>query len=139
MTDPRAVLERFYGAETVYLQDGGDFGPMDPTLDPHCVMVQPESLPYAGEWRGHDGYRRWMDAFGEAWTSLSVTDPQIFVAGASTVFSRSTVVAKARATGTDITYPLLQMITIREDRIARIEPFYCDTHATLAVLGEAGT
>lgn len=136
--DPRAILTRFYEAESAYLAvDEGDFAPMADTLHPECVMVQPESLPYAGEWRGHEGYHRWMLAFGRAWASLSVEDSSVYVADGETVISRSIVVATARLTGQEIKYPLLQIITIREGRILRIEPFHWDTHQVLAALAGA--
>ena len=134
MNDPRELLGRFYEAETAYLTGRGDFSAMAQTLHEDCVMVQPESLPYAGEWTGHDGYRSWMDAFAQVWESLSVTDAQIYIGDDQTLFSRSTVNATAKATGAAVTYPLLQMITIQDERIARIEPFYWDTQTVLHVL-----
>ena len=129
-----AILARFYAAESAYLEaedDQRDFSSMAATLHPDCLMVQPDSLPYAGEWRGHEGYKAWMNAFSDAWGSLSVNDSRIYVAEADTVFSRSTVVGIVRATGQQIRYPLLQMITVRDGRILRIEPFYWDTHHIL--------
>lgn len=134
---PVALLARFYEAESGYLADQGDFGPMAETLDRECVMVQPDSLPYGGQWQGHQGYQDWLQAFGQAWASLSVQGSHIYAAEADTVFSRSTVVGTARATGREITYPLLQMITIRDGRILRIEPFYWDTHQVLVAFGDA--
>ena len=132
--DPRALLKRFYDAESAYLDGGEDFAAMTQTLHENCVMLQPDALPYAGTWIGHDGYHRWLDAFSQAWKTLRVTDAHVHLADAHTVFSRSTVVATARATAADITYPLLQMILIRDERIARIEPFYWDTHAVRDIL-----
>lgn len=106
--DSMDVLRRFYEAEEVYLSpEGGDFSVIAETLDPECAMIQPDSLPYAGEWRGHEGFERWMIAFGEQWASLSVQEPQFFPAGEEVVFVRSTVVAQAKATGVELTWPLL--------------------------------
>ena len=138
MSDPAELLARFYDAETNLLSGHGDFSAMAQTLHEDCVIVQPESLPYAGEWTGHDGYRRWMEAFSKAWTTLSVHDPRIYAAGEQTLFARSTVIATARTTGSEMPYPLLQMIWISADRIARIEPFYWDTHVVLKALSKAG-
>ena len=44
---PRATL----------LSGRGDLSAMAQTLHEDCVIVQPESLPYAGERTGHSGYR----------------------------------------------------------------------------------
>ncbi len=52
-----ANLERFYAAESAYLLAAEpDFSPVAATLDPECVIYQPDSLPYGGAWRGHAGF-----------------------------------------------------------------------------------
>ena len=65
------VIQRFYEAETAYLTPGGgDFEALAATLDPECVLHQPASLPYGGEWRGPAGFAHWLQAFGAQWSSL---------------------------------------------------------------------
>src|SRR5688500_13477140 len=64
-----AVLQRFYAAETAYLEsEPRDFAIIAATLHPDCTMHQPDSLPYAGQRRGHEGFERWMVAFSEVWS-----------------------------------------------------------------------
>ena len=54
-----AVLHRFYEAETEYLEaEPKDFAVIASTLHPDCIMHQPNSLPYAGQWHGHEGFER---------------------------------------------------------------------------------
>ncbi len=132
------ALHRFYSAEVRYLSSGsdGDFGPIADTLDPEVVMHQADSLPYGGEWRGHDGFERWMREMREWWESLELTD-QEFVVHGRLVIVLSTVVATARRTGRAYTYPLAQVIETREGRILSIRPFYWDTAATVDVLTAA--
>jgi hypothetical protein len=123
----REVLTRFYAAETEYLSpEGGDFGVMAELLDPGVAIYQADALPYSGVWRGHDGFKRWMEAFGEVWLSLEVRDPQIFESG-ETVFSRSTCFGVSRRTGRSVDWPLLQQIKIENGLIKEIWPFYWDT------------
>lgn len=130
-----AVLHRFYEAETTYLEsESKDFAVIGETLHPDCVMHQPGSLPYAGQWRGHDGFERWMAAFSEVWSSLTVAEPMFFPSGPDVVFVRSTVKATARANGARSTWPLLQMITVKDGLILEIQPFYWDTAAVVATL-----
>jgi ketosteroid isomerase-like protein len=130
-----AVLQRFYEAETAYLEsDPRDFAVIAATLHPDCAMHQPDSLPYAGQWHGHEGFERWMAAFSEVWSSLTVTDPSFFPSGSDVVFVRSTVQATARASGAQLSWPLLQMITVRDGLILEIQPFYWDTAAIVAAL-----
>ncbi|MDV6264588.1 nuclear transport factor 2 family protein [Rhodococcoides yunnanense] len=135
-SDCEQVLLKFYAAEAKYIATGGkDFSEIASTLDPECVMYQPDSMPYAGEWHGHDGLERWMAAFGDTWASLTVENPTFYPSGADHIFVRSTVVARAKRTGTDITWPLLQMITVRDGRILDMQPFHWDTVPITAAAG----
>jgi hypothetical protein len=66
------ALQRFYQAESEYVQTGGkDFGPVAATLHPQIVMIQADSLPFGGQWHGREGFERWMQAFGEAWSTTT--------------------------------------------------------------------
>ncbi|MGV9797870.1 nuclear transport factor 2 family protein [Mycobacterium sp. NPDC003449] len=130
------VLHRFYAAETTYLEsEPKDFSIIAAVLHPDCVMHQPDSLPYGGRWQGHDGFERWMTAFGAAWSTLVVTDPTFYVSGTDVVFVRSTVHATARANGAALSWPLLQMITVKDGLILEMQPFYWDTAAIIEPLG----
>lgn len=136
--EARQILLRFYEAETKYLSpEGGDFAVIAELLHQEVVMHQAPSLPYAGEWKGHDGFRLWMDAFSKAWSALAVENPKLHVSG-DTVFSRSTLVATARASGISVSFPMLQEIRIRDGKISEFRPFYWDT-ATLVPLFESAS
>ena len=123
-----AALQRFYDAESAYLEgQAKDFAPVAATLHPDCVISQPDSLPYAGQWRGHGGFHRWMDAFRDVFASLRVTDPVFYPSDAGIVFVRSTVNAIARTSGAELSWPLVQMVTIDDGLVREIQPFYWDT------------
>lgn len=130
-----ATLKRFYEGETAYLASGrGEFSAVADTLDPECVLYQPASRPYGGEWRGPAGVEAWMKAFGEQWFSLEVRNPEFYPSDA-VVVSRSHVYAGARATGRRIDWPLLQFFRFRNVRILELRPFHWDTAAMLPALG----
>ncbi len=132
-----AAIERFYAAETAYLAPGGgDFGVTAATLDPECVLYQPASLPYGGEWRGPEGFERWMKAFGEQWSSLEVKESKFYPVE-DVVFSRSHVYAVARASGQAVDWPLLQFFRVRDSRIFELRPFHWDTAAMLPAMGRS--
>lgn len=134
-TDPTSTLLRFYEAETAYLaSEHRDFAVIAATLDPECVLHQPESLPYGGEWRGAKGFEAWMVAFGEAWSELEVIDPQFFPSGPDSIFVRSHVVAVARRSKTRAEWNLLQHFRIRDGRILELRPFHWDTNILVAAL-----
>ena len=129
-----ASLQRFYAAETAYLAaDDPDFGVIASTLDPDCVIYQPASLPYGGEWRGHEGFEAWMKAFAGEWATLEVRDAQFFESG-NVVISKSQVYARTRVSGLAVNWPLLQFFKIRSGKILELRPFYWDTAALLPFL-----
>jgi uncharacterized protein len=136
--DVTAILNRFYAAETAYLEsDPKDFGIIAAVLHPECVMRQPNSLPYGGIWEGHGGFEQWLIEFGAVWQSLTVTDPRFFPSGDDVILVRSTVHATARANGNAVTWPLLQMITVKDGLIREIQPFHWDTAAICEALNKA--
>ena len=93
------ALQRFYQAGSEYVQTGGkDFGPVAATLHPQIVMIQADSLPFGGQWHGREGFERWMQAFGEAWSSVSATDLRFFEHD-DTVVVVAQMEATARASG----------------------------------------
>ena len=122
-----ATIRRFYKAEAGYLTPGGgDFDALSATLDPECVLYQPASLPYGGEWRRPEGFVRWLEAFSAQWSSVEVRDSEFYPSG-EVVFSRSHVYAVARASGQPVDWPLLQFFRVRASKILELRPFYWDT------------
>ena len=128
------TLDSFYKAESAYLASGGgDFTAIAATLNSECVIYQPRSLPYGGEWRGHHGFERWMRSFTQIWSSLEVTGPEQMLIG-DVVISRSHVYAQRRASGEKLDWPLLQYFKFRAGLILELWPFYWDTATLLAQL-----
>ncbi len=131
----RDVLQRFYEAEAHFMAaaEQPDFGPVAATLHPDCLLYEPESLPYGGEWRGRDGVERWMRLFKATWSSLEVRDSQVFGDG-DTLFSRSHVYATSRQTNKQTDWLLLQQLTLQQGGILDLRPFHWDTAAILPAL-----
>ncbi len=129
-----ATLDTFYKAESAYLRaGGGDFAAIAATLDPECVIYQPASLPYGGEWRGHNGFEEWMRLFTQVWASIEVTNPEQISMG-DVVISRSHVYAEHRRSGEKYDWPLLQYFRFHDGLIAELWPFYWDTAALIVHL-----
>ncbi|GAA3080130.1 nuclear transport factor 2 family protein [Streptomyces rectiviolaceus] len=136
--DSTAVLTGMYDAESRYLAAGGpgraSFDLLAPYFAPDVVMHQAESLPYGGIWRGHDGMTRFFIAMSETWESFEIGE-QEFLATGETAVVHTQVRARARATGRELAFPVLQTITVRGGRIAEVRPFYWDTAAIVAACG----
>ena len=119
-----------YAAEVEYLTAGGpgtaSFDPLAPFFAPDVVLHQAESLPYGGIWRGHDGMERFFAAMSQAWEEFEIVE-QEFLSTSGTAVVLTQVHARARATGRELDFPILQTIRVVEGRIAEVRPFYWDT------------
>lgn len=134
----KAILKRMYAAEAEYLSAGGpgraDFELLAGHFSPEVVLHQAEALPYGGIWRGHADLERFFAAMSRTWAVFEFAE-QDFVAtdestGTAVVLTR--VRARSRATGRELEFPILQTITVQDDRITEIRPFYWDTAAIAA-------
>ncbi|MFC8537550.1 nuclear transport factor 2 family protein [Streptomyces sp. NPDC057249] len=131
-TESVAVLTRMYAAEAEYLAAGGpgkaSFDLLAPFFAPDVELHQAEALPYGGIWRGHHGMTQFFLAMAEAWESFEMVE-QEFLATGETAVVLTQIRARARATGRELSFPLLQAITVKDRRITEVRPFYWDTRA----------
>lgn len=131
-TDAIAVLEGMYAAETQYLAAGGpgkaSFQSLAPFFAADVVLHQAEALPYGGTWRGHQGMERFMVAMSQAWELFEMVE-QTYLATEGTIVVLTQVHARARVTGQELDFPILQTITVKDGHITEVRPFYWDTAA----------
>jgi hypothetical protein len=141
-TAPMAVLKGMYAAESRYLAAGGpgkaDFGTLAPFFAPDVVLFQAEGLPYGGIWRGHEGLEQFFLVMSGTWEVFDMVS-QEFLATENPVVVRTHVHARARATGRELDFPILQTITVDEGRITEVHPFYWDTAAIARACAHAGS
>lgn len=121
-----------YAAEAEYLTAGGpgtaDFTPLAPFFSQDVALHQAEALPYGGIWRGHAGMERFFLAMSQTWDTFEMVE-QRFLASTSPLVVLTQVHARARTTGRELDFPILQTITVEDGRITEIQPFYWDTAA----------
>ncbi|GAA4543958.1 nuclear transport factor 2 family protein [Amycolatopsis samaneae] len=129
------MLKGMYAAEAEYLAAGGpgtaSFAPLAPFFSPDVVLRQAESLPYGGDWRGHAGLERFFLAMSATWESFDMVE-QSFLSRDNPLVVLTRVRARARGTGRELDFPILQTITVEDGRIAEVCPFYWDTAAIAA-------
>jgi uncharacterized protein len=129
------VLSAMYAAEADYLAAGGpgtaSFDMLAPYFAPDVVLHQAEALPYGGTWRGHDGMEQFFLAMSRTWETFEMVE-QEFLSTSATAVVLTQVHARARATGEELDFPILQTVRVVEGRIAEVRPFYWDTAAIAA-------
>ncbi|GAA5082296.1 nuclear transport factor 2 family protein [Nocardia iowensis] len=131
-TDPMTVLTGMYAAEAEYLAAGGpgsaSFDLLAPFFATDVALHQAAGLPYGGAWRGHEGMEQFFRTMAQTWASFELLEQEFLATGETTVV-HTRVRARARATGRELTFPILQTITIIDGRISEVHPFYWDTAA----------
>ncbi|MCP9490297.1 MAG: nuclear transport factor 2 family protein [Solirubrobacteraceae bacterium MAG38_C4-C5] len=128
-----------YAAEADYLAAGGpgmaSFEIVAPFFAPDVVLHQAEALPYGGTWRGHEGMERFFVAMSKTWESFDMVE-QEFLATGDTAVVLTKVHARSRATGSELDFPILQTLDVKDGRITEVRPFYWDTVAIAAACTE---
>ncbi|MEU8697747.1 nuclear transport factor 2 family protein [Streptomyces sp. NPDC048680] len=131
-TDSATVLTGMYAAEAEYLAAGGpgeaSFDLLAPFFAPDVRLHQAAALPYGGTWRGHDGMTEFFLRMAQVWESFDMVE-QEFLATGETAVVLTQVRARARATGRELSFPILQTVTVQDGRITEVRPFYWDTGA----------
>ncbi|MFF4319238.1 nuclear transport factor 2 family protein [Streptomyces sp. NPDC001568] len=134
-TDSVTVLTGMYAAEAQYLAAGGPgkapFALLAPFFAPDVVLHQADALPYGGTWQGHEGMERFFLMMSQVWESFDMGE-QEFLATGETAVVLTQVRARARATGRELTFPIVQTIRVEGGRICEVRPFYWDTAAIAA-------
>jgi uncharacterized protein len=135
LNETASVLRSMYAAEREYLAAGGpgtaSFDTLAPYFAPDVVLHQADALPYGGTWRGHDGMERFFVAMSQTWEVFEMVD-QEFLSTSATAVVLTHVHARARATGRELDFPILQTVRVADGRIAEVHPFYWDTAAIVA-------
>jgi ketosteroid isomerase-like protein len=127
-----SVLKGMYAAEVEYLAAGGPgeaaFAPLAPFFAPDVVLRQADALPYGGVWRGYEGMEQFFLAMSRAWDVFDLV-AQTFLNDTSPLVVLTHVHARARATGRELDFPILQTVTVENGHITEVRPFYWDTAA----------
>ena len=120
----RAFCERFVAA-----LGQGDWAAMEAMLDPEFEVVEASGLPYAGVYRGAEGWRLLSDAVLSTWSRFRLGTAEILGETEDTVVVRFPMSGQSRKTGKSFETSVLELWRFRADRLLHIEPHYFDTHA----------
>jgi uncharacterized protein len=116
-TTPAAVVGRFIDAVSVM-----DGEAMAAVLHPDIEVIEPDSLPFGGVYRGLDVFFNTLLPQIAGAFSLGVEDAQI-LAGGSTAACRMTAVYTSHRTGSVIRMPYVEVYEVVDGLIAKADVY----------------
>lgn len=119
----RATFERFFAA--IQRRDRETVAAL---IHPDFQIVEAPSLPYAGTWRGFDGWRGLNRAVAGAWADMNVVVDEILGESADALVVRMTLSGRAGPSGTPFTTSILEIWRFEGGQVRGITPYYWDTH-----------
>ena len=99
------------------------------------VEVHDHDTPDQGEYRGHEGVRRWLAEWGDAWAEWNI-EPEEFIDGGVSVVVFIRMKTTGRGSGIEVEREDAQVYKFREDKIVRLD-YYNDRTQALEAVGLA--
>lgn len=104
------------------------------TFTPDLVMVVPPSLPHGGVWQGRDEWLRMNTMMRSLWDAKNIPHEIWDVPEANLLVLYSQKEWTAKATGTKVEFPAVELLHFRDAKICRVEMFPQDTKIILDAL-----
>lgn len=101
---------------------------------PDVILHEPASLPYAGDWNGHNGITRLFKLMRDTWAYLNGENLQAVLDG-DTLYMCCTMAGCLKGTGQVIRQPFAQVIRLKDGLIIECTPFYFDTKKIADLMG----
>jgi ketosteroid isomerase-like protein len=86
------------------------------------VEVRDHDIPDAGDYRGHAGYAKWLQDWGEAWASYTA-EPDRFVEAGDKVLVELKLLAKGGGSGIEIERRDAIVFSFEDGLIGRVDYF----------------
>jgi len=91
---------------------------------PRTEIIEADSLPYGGTYRGYDGYVNLLVRFSEWWTDVSMDIRGVFANG-DDVMALLTVRGKVK--GTPIEIKVAEAWEMKDGKVGKLDIYYFDT------------
>lgn len=128
------LLENMFEVEMRFLQSGSEsLDMLAGAFNVEVVVHEPQSLSYAGDWKGLDGVGALFRKMREIWSDVAVENLQA-AQNDCMVFMSCTLSLTSRANGATIKQPFAEVLRFKDDRLIEDTRFYHDTCEILAIL-----
>lgn len=116
---PRKLLDSF---------SAGDLEAAVSAIHPDCVLHEAESLPYAGDWRGHGGFRELVGIMLSCF-DLKILGYEVYESAPDTVSMKAEGIFTSKKSGRSVMMPLVEIYKIKDGLIFDADIYYKDAMA----------
>jgi hypothetical protein len=137
----RSIVEAFLKAEAEFTAappGEGDPSELAKVISPDCDLAQPNGFPFAGQYKGVEGFLQFLGIASQYIDQLWVSDAEMFEReGSNSLANLGTVNMRAKNTGVVHSFPIAQSFTVDLEKgwITRIRAFHWDAYALNKALG----
>lgn len=144
MTAPAVTLEneastadqnKYKVLEAYRLAMAGDWDGFYRDFDPNVNLIEPESLPYGGNYHGIANTKFAVNAAIATWDDFAFEIEHVAAAG-DLVFGYVHVRGTGKKTGKTFSFPLVETWRFRDGKVVEFRPFYWDTHKVRDCFGD---
>lgn len=114
----------------------GDTAAMGDMLHPDFELVEADSLPYGGSYRGLDGWLALTRTVTATFVGFRLELLDVAGEGADSIVLHFAISGRGRRSGTSFASRVLEYWRFRDGKLWRIDPFYFDTHLIVAAVGD---
>jgi ketosteroid isomerase-like protein len=122
------VSHHAFCEQFVAVMQKGDFSALAGLLHADFVVREAQGLPYAGEYRGIEGWRALSKAVIGTWANFNLQLLEVLGETADTLVVRFALSGRSRRTGTPFETTVMELWRFRDGRLSEIVPYYWDTH-----------
>ena len=105
----------------------GGFEQVLALLDSEVVFRATTSLPHGGEFIGHDSFLAMGDQFRNMWKIVGSIDFEYLDGGGEKVVTLASFTIESRTTGRSVPVRMVEVVTVRDGKIAELVAYYYDT------------
>jgi ketosteroid isomerase-like protein len=110
----------------------GETGEPDWTTMHQQIEVEDHDIMDAGEYRGHEGFRRWLTDWSSAWSNFSM-EPEEFIDADERVVVVLRMRATGRGSGVEVERQDAIVFEVRDDMVVRLDYYNNRAQALKAV------
>jgi ketosteroid isomerase-like protein len=107
-------------------------------LDENVAFRPSASVPgHGGDWIGHDGFLNMCKAYADVWQPPEGLRFEFLDGGGDKVVILASFTRTSRHTGRSIPIQMVEIVTVRDGKIAELVPYFYDTVGMVEAAGGA--